>query len=30
MLVEGPTSLLGRYRRFWDSNTTAKDDDARV
>jgi GTP-binding protein HflX len=30
MVVEGPTSLLGRYRRFWNSNTTAIDDDARV
>jgi GTP-binding protein HflX len=30
MVVEGPASLLGRYRRFWDSNTAATDCDARV
>jgi GTPase len=35
MVVEGPASLLGRYRRFWDSNTAAIDtaaidNDARV
>jgi GTPase len=30
MVVEGPASLLGRYRRFWDSNTAAIDGGARV
>jgi GTPase len=30
MVVEGPASLLGRYRRFWDSNTATIDGDARI